>query len=82
MQCYASNISIIMCRDKVTLGAVLLYGLFSFAVIGFDECYSLWASTSKSLGMYNLYSYYMVGNFLGVQILWVLCMILLVHEKF
>ena len=48
-----SNVSVIIYRDKVTFGAVLLYGLFSFAVIGFDECYSLWSSTSKSLGMYN-----------------------------
>ena len=52
-----SNVNVIIYRDKVTCGAVLLYGLFSFAVIGFDECYSLWAATSKSLGMYNQYSY-------------------------
>ena len=35
----------------MTFATVFLYGLFSFATIGFDECFSLWASTSKSLGM-------------------------------
>ena len=52
-----SNINVIIYRDKVTFGTVLLYGLFSFAVIGFDECYSLWSATSTSIGMYNQYSY-------------------------
>ena len=43
-------------RDKVTFGTVFLYGLFSFATIGFDECFSLWASTSKPLGTGYLYA--------------------------
>ena len=38
-------------RDKVAFGTVFLYGFFSFFSIGFDECYSLWSSTDRSLGM-------------------------------
>ncbi|XP_065902788.1 uncharacterized protein [Dysidea avara] len=37
-------------KDKAAFGAVFLMGLFSFFSIGFDECYSLWSSTDRSLG--------------------------------
>jgi len=36
----------------VAFGTVFLMGYFSFSYIGFDECYSLWSSTDRSLGMY------------------------------
>ena len=40
-------------RDKVTVGAVLLWGVFAFGVIGFEECSALWSATDKSLGKYD-----------------------------
>jgi len=39
-----------VCRDKVTVGAVLLWDIYAFGVIGFEECSSLWSATDKSLG--------------------------------
>ena len=38
------------CRNKVAVGSILIYSLFSFGVIGFDECFSLWSATRISLG--------------------------------
>ena len=48
---------IICYRDRVTFGAVLLQGLYAFGVIGFEECFSLWSATSRSLGWCNTHTY-------------------------
>jgi hypothetical protein len=37
-------------RDAVVVRVVVIYSVFSFASIGFDELFPLWASTSWSLG--------------------------------
>ncbi|XP_065902775.1 uncharacterized protein [Dysidea avara] len=52
-------------KDKVTFSTVFLYGLFSFATIGFDECYSLWASTDRSLGGLD-FTLSNIGTTLGI----------------
>jgi hypothetical protein len=40
----------LLLHDRIVLNVLLLYGMLSFASIGFDELFPLWASTSAEAG--------------------------------
>ncbi|XP_065902795.1 uncharacterized protein [Dysidea avara] len=63
---YASfQVFMSLLKNKVAVGSILIYSLFSFGVIGFDECFSLWSATRISLGGLG-FSLHNIGTVLAI----------------